>query len=108
MAGTILEQTVKVDETNILASECPNVLSCGTMAAATFFARELDSIRDCPRPNPEDVTARLVYLGPQTKKYTLLLDLDETLVHTTDEAPCVFDIDYCTFAVPLSASVTPT
>jgi TFIIF-interacting CTD phosphatase-like protein len=32
-----------------------------------------------PQPKPEDIAARSVYLGPKTKKYTLVFDLDETL-----------------------------
>jgi CTD small phosphatase-like protein 2 len=32
-----------------------------------------------PQPKPQDIAARSVYLGPKTKKYTLVFDLDETL-----------------------------
>ena len=41
---------------------------------------EREAILSLPQPSKEDITSRHVYLGPTTKKYTLLLDLDQTLV----------------------------
>eukprot|EP01022_Parablepharisma_sp_SALTPOND_P012429 TRINITY_DN1596_c0_g1_i1.p2 TRINITY_DN1596_c0_g1~~TRINITY_DN1596_c0_g1_i1.p2 ORF type:complete len:262 (+),score=30.64 TRINITY_DN1596_c0_g1_i1:3260-4045(+) len=41
---------------------------------------ELQIIRKLPPAKPEDILARQVFLGKKTKKYTLLFDLDETLV----------------------------
>ncbi len=34
-----------------------------------------------PRPNPEDITARKVEFGKPTRQKTLVLDMDETLIH---------------------------
>ncbi len=35
-------------------------------------------------PTTEEIKSRLVYLGPKTKRYTLVLDLDETLVFSSE------------------------
>jgi Dullard-like phosphatase family protein len=48
------------------------------------FQDVLKLIGTFPSPTPADIQARLVYLGPKTKRYTLFLDLDETLVYSSE------------------------
>jgi len=45
-----------------------------------IYAKELGIIKGLPAPKLDDITSHQVFLGETTKKYTLLLDLDETLV----------------------------
>lgn len=56
--------------------------------AASFFAEELKLIKSLPQPETEEINKRFVLLGKKTKKYTLILDLDETLVKAI-EVPAI-------------------
>jgi CTD small phosphatase-like protein 2 len=79
------EEVAKLNETKRLATACTTPEAKETAITAPNFDEELRIIKACPHPSSEDITSRFVYLGPQTKKYTLLLDLDETLVHSPDQ-----------------------
>jgi Dullard-like phosphatase family protein len=45
-----------------------------------WYAESLAKIRTFPQPSPEEIASRRVFLGPTTKKCTIALDLDETLI----------------------------
>jgi CTD small phosphatase-like protein 2 len=45
---------------------------------------EEPGILGLPKPSEKDLASRLVHLGPPSKKYTLCLDLDHTLVYSMD------------------------
>jgi len=45
-----------------------------------IYAEELKIIKGFQAPKLEDIQSRRVFLGEKSKKYTLLLDLDETLI----------------------------
>ena len=51
---------------------------------ANMYAEELKLIKAIPQPDPLEISKREVILGPKTKKYTLVLDLDETLVRSLE------------------------
>ncbi len=50
--------------------------------AKTIYKEELEAIQALPPPDPAEISKRMVTLGTRTKKATLVLDLDETLVMT--------------------------
>ena len=46
-----------------------------------LFKEELAIIKTLTPPTETEIASKRVVLGPKTKKYTLILDLDQTLVH---------------------------
>jgi Dullard-like phosphatase family protein len=53
-------------------------------STAKQFQDVLQLIKTFPQPTAHDIQVRLVNLGPKTRKYTLVLDLDETLVYSSE------------------------
>jgi len=47
-----------------------------------LYKDDLHKIKDFEQPKPELLKEKYVLLGPKTKKYTLFLDLDHTLVYS--------------------------
>jgi len=47
-----------------------------------LYKDDLTKIKEFQQPDPELLKEKFVHLGPKTKKYTLFLDLDNTLVYT--------------------------
>ncbi len=48
--------------------------------ASGLFGKELEIIRTLTPPSVEEIHSRQIFLGPKTKRWTLVLDLDQTLV----------------------------
>jgi Dullard-like phosphatase family protein len=48
------------------------------------FQDALSLIRSLPEPTLDDIAQRMVLLGPKDKKYTLILDLDDSLVKSVE------------------------
>ena len=46
------------------------------------YKDELDTLSTLTPPSSQELAAKQVFLGPTTKRYTLVLDIDKTLVYT--------------------------
>ncbi len=62
-------------------SQSPAIM-VSSEASDLFNADELAIIRYLRQPKPEELKSHEVRLGEKTKRYTLFLDLDETLVYS--------------------------
>ena len=76
------------EEVNMSASQPVNISQPqGPDAKGTrfnFSKTLIEGLHNVPQPRPDEIQARLVHLGPKSKKYTLVLDLDETLVFSSE------------------------
>jgi len=63
-------------------------VSCHFTDNTLLYKDELDIIQKFPRPSLSDLKDKFIFLGPKIKKYTLLLDLDHTLVCTSFDQTC--------------------
>ena len=52
--------------------------------AISYYSNELETISQLSKPSQEQIQEKLCFLGEKTKKVTLVLDLDETLAHSTE------------------------
>jgi len=74
------EISAKLGEISDLSSQ--ESLSLHTKTATSQYEEHLVKIKDFNKPDETLLKDKLVFLGPKTKKYTLILDLDNTLVCT--------------------------
>jgi Dullard-like phosphatase family protein len=54
--------------------------------ARSYFSKELEAIKLFREPRQEEITQRWTFLGTKRKRNLLVLDLDDTLVHTVEVA----------------------
>jgi CTD small phosphatase-like protein 2 len=50
------------------------------LTARQLFAKELEEIKSFAEPDSEAISGRWLFLGAKTKKFALVLDLDDTLI----------------------------
>jgi len=51
--------------------------------SSIIYKEELEKIQTFIKPSLSDLESKFVFLGPKAEKYTLILDLDNTLVYTS-------------------------
>ncbi len=55
------------------------------VSSESLYGEELKIIKSFHKPKPEDLVPNQVWLGEKTKRFTLCLDLDETLVYSRQQ-----------------------
>jgi len=87
----VLEESINVplgcehDENSITSNRNSKLSSKDSLSSQSFSAlklyqSEISKIKEFIKPTTEQLKEKLIFLGPKTKKYTLILDLDLTLV----------------------------
>ena len=70
------------DSKNVSHDSSESQQESGTSA---IYSKELSTIKSLVPPAREDIELRKVMLGDKKKKYTLVLDLDQTLIFSTEQ-----------------------
>jgi len=83
---------MKVNSSSSSKNQCLSTASKSSIETADslifldsmlIYKEELEKISTFTKPSLTDLESKFIVLGPKTQKYTLVLDLDNTLVYTS-------------------------